>query len=117
MAKKKKEPKNKSVERKVYYYKVTCKCDGTNEPISSLFDAYLKLYDNNGNNLEDRGLAIPFYDKFHFLEVFHHNYDMDIYQGKFYSLRSTDFPYLFNLLPACFLSYSARREESFRFYE
>ena len=31
MAKKKKEPKNKSVERKVYYYKVTCKCDGTNE--------------------------------------------------------------------------------------
>lgn len=29
MAKKMKEPKYKSVERKVYYYKVTCKCDGT----------------------------------------------------------------------------------------
>lgn len=98
MAKKKKEPKNKSVERKVYYYKVTCKCDGTDEPINSLFDAYIKLYDNNGNNLEDRGLAIPFYDKFHFLEVFQHEYDKDIYQGKFYSLRATDFPYLFNLL-------------------
>ena len=98
MAKKKKEPKNKSVERKVYYYKVTCKCDGADEPISNLFDAYIILYDNNGNNLEDRGLAIPFYDKFHFLEVVQHEYDKNIYQGKFYSLRSTDFPYLFNLL-------------------
>ena len=95
---KKKESKNRSVERKVYYYKVTCKCDGTDEPLNKLFDAYIKLYDNNGNNLEARGLAIPFYDKFHFLEVFQHEYDKDIYQGKFYSLRSTDFPYLFNLL-------------------
>lgn len=51
MAKKKKAPKNKSVERKVYYYKVTCKCEGADEPINSLFDAYIKLYDNNGNNL------------------------------------------------------------------
>ena len=51
MAKKKKEPKNKSVERKVYYYKVACKCDGTDEPINNLFDSYIKLYDNNGNNL------------------------------------------------------------------
>lgn len=89
--------KNKSVERKVYYYKVTCKCDDTDEPINNLFDAYIKLYDNNGNNLEGRGLAIPFYDKFHFLEVFQHKHDKD-YQGRFYSLRDTDFPYLFNLL-------------------
>lgn len=63
-----------------------------------MFDLYIKLYDNDGNNLEDRGLALPFYGKFHFLEVFQHEYDKDIYQGKFYSLRSTDFPYLFNLL-------------------
>ena len=41
MARKKKEPKNKSVERKVYYYKVTCKCDGKDEFISHLFDAYI----------------------------------------------------------------------------
>lgn len=98
MAKKKRGQKNKSVERKVYYYKVTCKCDGTDKPISDLFDAYMKLYGDNGNNLEERGLAVPFYEKFHFLEVFQHEYDKNIYQGKFYSLRSTDFPYLFNLL-------------------
>lgn len=96
MAKKNKEAKNK-VQRKVYYYKVTCKCNGVDEPISDLFDLYIKLFDNNRNELEDRGLAIPFYDKFHFLEVFQHEYDKDIYQGKFYSLRSTNFPYLFNL--------------------
>lgn len=42
---KKKESKNRSVERKVYYYKVTCKCDGTDEPLNKLFDAYIKLYD------------------------------------------------------------------------
>ena len=87
-----------STEGKVYYYKVICKCDEADEPLSNLFDAYLKLYDNNGSNLEDRGLAVPYYDKFHFLEVFQHEYDKNIYQGKFYSLRSTDFPYLFNLL-------------------
>lgn len=98
MARKERELKNKSVERKVYYYKVTCKCDDTDEPINNLFDAYIKLYANNGNDLERRGLAIPFYDKYHFLEIFQHEYDKDIYQGKFYSLRPTDFPYLFNLL-------------------
>ena len=87
-----------STEGKVYYYKVICKCDEADEPLSNLFDAYLKLYDNNGSNLEDRGLAVPYYDKFHFLEVFQHEYDKNIYQGKFYSLRSTDFSYLFNLL-------------------
>lgn len=97
MTKNIKESKNKSVERKIYYYKVTCKCNSTDKPISGLFNAYIKLYDNNGNNLENRGLAIPFYDKFHFLEVFQHEHDKNIYQGKFYSLRATDFPYLFNL--------------------
>ena len=95
---KKKEHKNKSIERKVYYYKVTCNCDGAATSIGELFDYYIKLYNNDGNNLEARGLAIPFYDKFHFLEIAQHEYDKDIYQGKFYSLRSTDFPYLFNLL-------------------
>lgn len=98
MAKKKTEAKNKSVERKVYYYKVGCCCDGAMIPISDLFNQYITLYNNDGNNLEARGLAIPFYEKFHFLEIGQHEYDKDIYQGKFYSLRSTDFPYLFNLL-------------------
>lgn len=98
MARKNREPKNKSVERKVYYYKVVCKCEGTDIPISSLLDHYIKLYDNKGNDLEARGLAIPFYEKYHFLEVSQHEYDKDIYLGRFYSLRSTDFPYLFNLL-------------------
>lgn len=97
MAKKKKEPKTKSIERKVYYYKVCCKCDGIIAPISNLFDLYVQLYNNDGNDLEDRGLAVPFYDKYHFLEISRHEYDKNIYQGKFYSLRSTDFPYLFNL--------------------
>lgn len=98
MARKNREPKNKSIERKVYYYKVLCKCDGTDIPISSILEHYIRLYDNNGNDLESRGLAIPFYEKYHFLEVAQHEYDKEIYQGKFYSLRSTDFPYLFNLL-------------------
>ena len=40
---KKKESKNRSVERKVYYYKVTCKCDGTDEPLNKMFDAYRRL--------------------------------------------------------------------------
>ena len=98
MAKNKKEPKNKSVERKVYYYKVVCKCNGADTAIDELFDSYIRLYNNDGHNLETRGLAVPFYEKYHFLEVFQHDYDKNIYQGKFYSLRSTDFPYLFNLL-------------------
>lgn len=98
MAKAKKVPKNKSIERKVYYYKVTCKCDGNEVSIGNIFDSYITLYNNDGNNLETRGLAIPFYEKYHFLEVAKHKYDENIYQGKFYSLRSTDFPYLFNLL-------------------
>ena len=97
MAKKKKEPQAKRIERKVYYYKVGCKCDGITVPISNLFDLYMQLYNDDGNDLEERGLVVPFYDKYHFLEISKHEYDKDIYQGKFYSLRSTDFPYLFNL--------------------
>ncbi len=97
MAKKKKEPKAKSIERKIYYYKVSCKCDGVAIPLSNLFDLYIRLYNNDGNDLEERGLAVPFYDKYHFLEISQHEYDKDIYQGMFYSLRLTDFPYLFNL--------------------
>lgn len=98
MANKKKEPKNKSVERKVYYYKVVCRCDGTDISMGELLYSYIKLYNNDSHDLEARGLAMPFYEKYHFLEIAQHEYDKNIYQGKFYSLRSTDFPYLFNLL-------------------
>lgn len=41
MARKNKEPRNRSIERKVYYYKVVCKCDGTDIPISILLDHYI----------------------------------------------------------------------------
>lgn len=75
MAKKKKELRIKSLERKVYYYKVSCKCDGIIEPISNLFDRYIQLYNNDGNDLEERGLVVPFYDKYHFLEISQHEYD------------------------------------------
>ena len=95
---KNKVPKNKSVERKVYYYKVVCKCNGADISIGGLFDSYIQLYNHDGSNLETRGLAIPFYEKYHFLEVEKHSLDANLYQGKFFSLRATDFPYLFNLL-------------------
>lgn len=98
MAKKKNSPKIRKIERKVYFYKVTCQCDGVSAQLNEIFDYYNKLYNNNGNDLVDRGLAIPYFDRLHFLEVSSHKYDKDIYQGRFYSLRSTDFPYLFNLL-------------------
>lgn len=97
MAKKKK-LKIPSVERKVYYYKVECTCNGKPCSVDEVLDRYIQLYDGNCHELEERGLAIPFYEKYHFLEVEQDEYDRNIYRGKFYSLRSTDFPYVFNLL-------------------
>ncbi|MCD7817467.1 MAG: hypothetical protein LUH07_00205 [Lachnospiraceae bacterium] len=44
-----------------------------------------------------RNLAIPYYDKYHFLELERHHTDANTYRGKFYSLRLSDFPYLFNM--------------------
>lgn len=90
-------PKNKQVERKVYFYKAVCSVDGTEMKLNSVFDTYISKLDNNYQNLEERGLAIPHYDKFHFLDISQHDFDNNVYYGKFYSLRSTDFPYLFNV--------------------
>ena len=98
MVKKEKEMKNSLVERRVYFYKVDCACNGNRIPINNLFDKYIDTYNGICNNIKGSGLVISFYDKFHFLEIVHHQSDNDIYQGRFYSLRSNDFPYLFNLL-------------------
>lgn len=89
--------KNKSIERKIYFYKVVCLVDGKEQALNDVFDAYIKMLSSNYESLEERGLAIPYFDKYHFLDVEKHNSDDNVYFGKFYSLRSTDFPYLFNM--------------------
>lgn len=90
--------KMKSIERKIYFYKVTCACDGKSASLDSILDAFIKKLGNNNTNLIGRGLAIPYFDKYHFLDVKQHKTDKNVYRGQFYSLRSTDFPYLFNIL-------------------
>ena len=93
----KKDNKKRSVERKIFFYKVTCTVDGRDCKLNDIFDSYINLLDSNYENLEARNLAIPHFEKFHFLDATKHQYDQDVYIGKFYSLRSTDFPYLFNM--------------------
>lgn len=97
MAKKKTNNRNKTIERKIYFYKIVCLLDGKECKMNEIFDSYINLLNNNYENLEERNLAVPYYEKFHFLEIFKHETDNDVYFGKFYSLRSTDFPYLFNM--------------------
>lgn len=89
--------KNKEIERKIYFYKATCFVDGQEQSLKEVFDSYINLLSSNYEKLEERGLAIPFFDKYHFLDVEKHDTDENVYYGKFYSLRSTDFPYLFNM--------------------
>lgn len=89
--------KNKSVERKIYFYKIVCISQGNEVKANCIFDEYIKLLDSNYENLQDRHLAIPYFEKYLFLDVGAHSHDNDVYYGKFYSLRSTDFPYLFNM--------------------
>ncbi len=91
--------KNKvaKVSRKIYFYKVVSYLNGEEISLKKIFDIYIKQLGNNYSNLEQRNLAIPHYDKYHFLEVEKHSTDSNIYKGKFYSLRLSDFPYLFNM--------------------
>ncbi len=89
--------KNKSIERKIYFYKIVCSCEGKEVKANDIFDEYIKLLDLNYEDLQERGLAIPYFEKYHFLDVKVDSKDKDVYFGKFYSLRSTDFPYLFNM--------------------
>lgn len=91
------EHKVRTVERKIYFYKVVCESNGDEYSIGNLFDEFIKVLDGNYENLEDRNLVTPYYEKYHFLDVKQHEYDDAVYMGKFYSLRSTDFPYLFNM--------------------
>lgn len=93
----KKNNKNRSVERKIFFYKITCIADGNVCEINDIFDGYINLLNSNYEDLEARKLAIPHFEKFHFLDISRHKYDQNVYLGKFYSLRSTDFPYLFNM--------------------
>lgn len=89
--------RSRSVERKIFFYKITCTVDGVECKLNDIFDSYIGLLDSNYKNLEDRNLAIPHFEKFHFLDISRHQDDENVYHGKFYSLRSTDFPYLFNM--------------------
>lgn len=72
--------------------------DGCNEiKMDSIFASYIKYLNNDYSDLEKRGLVVPYFDKYHFLDVEMHDYDKDVFKGRFYSLRSNDFPYLFNM--------------------
>jgi len=64
--------KKRSVERKIFFYKVTCIVDGKECKINDAFDGYINLLNSNYENLEARNLAIPHFEKFHFLDVFKH---------------------------------------------
>lgn len=87
----------KTIQRKIFFYKVSCLIDGQETQINEIYDAYILKLNKNFQNLSDRKLAIPYYDKYHFLDIEQHEIDKNTYKGKFYSLRSTDFPYLFNM--------------------
>lgn len=89
--------KNKSVERKIYFYKIVCTISGKEVKSNDIFDEYIKLLDSDYSDLQARNLAIPYYEKYHFLDITNSSTDANTYFGKFYSLRSTDFPYLFNI--------------------
>ena len=89
--------KKKIIERKIYFYKIVCTMDGNDIKPDIIFNKYIELFNENYENLEDRNLAMPYFEKYHFLEVKQHSFDKDVFFGKFFSLRSTDFPYLFNM--------------------
>lgn len=103
-------PKNKinTISRKIYFYKVVCYLDDKEITLKEIFDIYIRQLDGNYRDLEQRNLAIPHYDKYHLLEVDKHKTDPNVYKGKFYSLRLSDFPYLFNIQDG------SRQEISFR---
>jgi hypothetical protein len=94
MAKKLRE---KKIQRKIFFYQVKCACDGTSIPLSDVFEAYIDIWKNKNDDLINRGLAISHYDKYHFLDIRKDIDDSDVYLGRFFSLRSNDFPYLFNV--------------------
>lgn len=93
----KKPPRNKSIQRKIYFYKAVCTLNGDEIKLNEVFDAYISVLNNDLHDLETRGLATAYFDKYHVLDLEKNLLDTDTYNGKFYSLRSTDFPYLFNL--------------------
>ena len=103
---------NRQIERKIFFYKVTCFIDGNEIAINDIFDSYIQLLNADYNQLEERKLAIPYMEKLHFLDVLTRGLDYDVYYGKFYSLRSTDFPYLFNILNGSRQVISAREEDT-----
>ena len=93
----KKPPKIKAIQRKIYFYKATCFLNDAEIKLNEVFNAYIKLLNNDFHDLESRGLATAHFEKYHILDIEKHPLDTDTYKGKFYSLRSTDFPYLFNM--------------------
>lgn len=90
-------PKTKSIQRKVYFYKIVCILNGNEIKLNEVFDMYISLLNSDFHDLESRGLATSYFDKYHVLELEKYGLDSSTYKGKLYSLRSTDFPYLFNL--------------------
>lgn len=90
--------KTKRIQRKIYFYKIVCLKNGKEIEMKSIFDKYITMLDNNFNELEERDIAIPYFDKYQVLEIDKIKNDENSYKGKFFSLRLTDFPYIFNLI-------------------
>ena len=88
---------NRSIERKIYFYKIVCLMNGKEIGVDRIFDDYIAILNGNYKNLHDRHLAVSHFEKYHFLDGEKDAFDSNVYRGKFYSLRSTDFPYLFDM--------------------
>lgn len=87
----------KKILRKIFFYKAICIVDDKETALNEIFDTYISTLNKDFHNIIDRGLALPYYEKYHFLDIEKHELDSNVYMGKFYSLRATDFPYLFNM--------------------
>lgn len=77
----KKTIKKRSVERKIFFYKITCNVDGKECKINEIFDSYIELLDSNYENLEARNLAVPYFEKCCFLDISKHPYGKDVHNG------------------------------------
>ena len=93
----KQKKRNLTLDRKIYFYKVICEVSGVTKPLSDVFDDYQKHLGGNLQNLVERGFATENFDKYLFLELEKHLTDQNIYNGIFYNLRISEFPFLFDL--------------------
>ena len=88
--------KQKSIMRKLYFYKVICNTKSGDAGLSTILEEYARLHNQDNSNLIERNLAIPIReDKLCFLEL-EHTYGNRIFKGKLHNLRRENFPRVLN---------------------